>query len=86
MAATWSARRWLPLLLSPSEVVIDAAHRDVQADLEMMLLSRAQQATPANAQQAMAAALASAGAAGANGRGFQSLALTQSEGAEGQGA
>ena len=34
------------------EAVIDATHRDVQADLELVLLSRAQQAAPASMQQA----------------------------------
>ena len=67
------------------EVLIDAAHRDVQADLELVLLSRVPPAAPANTQQAIASALAAVGAYGANGRGFQSLSLTQSEGAEGQG-
>ncbi len=68
------------------EVVIDAAHHDLQADLELVLLSRAQQAGPANAQQAIAGAIAAVGAAAANGRGFQSLSLNQSAGGEAQGA
>jgi hypothetical protein len=66
------------------EVVIDAAHHEVQANLELVLLSRAEQAAPANAQQEMARALGGANGRGANGRGFQSLSLTQSEGAEAQ--
>ena len=66
------------------EVVIDGTHHDVQADLELILLSRAQQAAPANAQQ-MANALSGPGA-GTSGRGFQSLSLSQSEGADQNGA
>jgi len=52
------------------EVLINAANHDVQANLEMVLLSRAQQAA---AQEARAAA--SLGS-----RGFQSLQVTQGEG------
>ena len=64
------------------EVVIDASHRDVQADLELVLLSRAKQAAP-DLQQQIANAVGTA-MSGNNGRGFQSLALAQAEGAGGQ--
>ncbi len=59
------------------EVVINAANRDAKADLEMVLLSRAQQAAPGTLQQEIAGAMA---AAAGGGRGFQSLSLNQSEG------
>ena len=58
------------------EVVINAANRDAKVDLEMVLLSRAQQASPGALQQEIAGAMAAA----AGGRGFQSLSLNQSEG------
>jgi trimeric autotransporter adhesin len=64
------------------EVMVNASSRDLMADLEMVLLSRSQQAQP-NMQQQMASALGALAAAAGNGRGFQSLSLTQSEGAEG---
>ena len=54
------------------EVLINAANRDEQANLELMLLSRAQEAA-AQEQKATAALGA---------RGFQSLQLTQGEGAD----
>ena len=62
------------------EVLINAENRTAQADMEMILLSRAQQAA-AQEQKAEAQALGAA-AAGAGGRGFQSLSLSQSAGAE----
>ncbi len=64
------------------EALIDAAHREVQANLELVLLSRAKQAAP-DMQQQIANAVGAV-MSGNNGRGFQSLALAQSEGAEGQ--
>ena len=68
------------------EVVIAPATNNVQADLEMVLLSRAQQAAPSPLQAQIAAALGAAAPGGsANNpgrRGFQSLALNQSEGAD----
>jgi len=65
------------------EAVIDATHHDVQADLELVLLSKAPAAPTTQQQMATAAAAMSRGQ-GAAGRGFQSLALSQAEGAEGQ--
>ena len=68
------------------EVVIAPATNRVQADLEMVLLSRAQQAAPSQLPAQIAAALGAAALGGpANNtgrRGFQSLALNQSEGAD----
>jgi hypothetical protein len=61
------------------EALINAASRDAKIDLEMVLLSRAQQAAPGNAQQQIANALGVVGAV----RGFQSLSLMQSAGGEG---
>jgi hypothetical protein len=63
------------------EVVINATNRNAAVDLEMVLLSRAQQAQPSDTQRQLAALGAIAAAIG-NGRAFQSLSVTQSEGAE----
>ena len=68
------------------EVVIAPATNSVQADLEMVLLSRAQQAAPSQLPAQIAAALGAAALGGpasnTGRRGFQSLALNQSEGAD----
>jgi hypothetical protein len=71
------------------EVVIAPATNNVQADLEMVLLSRAQQAAPANLQAQIAGAMSEAGAGGnarnrsggnasGNDRGFQCRARAPS--------
>jgi trimeric autotransporter adhesin len=67
------------------EVIVNASNRNLTADLEMVLLSRAQQAQPSDTQRQVATALGALGGAGRNGRGFQSLSVTQSEGSEGNG-
>ena len=69
------------------EVVISPASNNVQADLEMVLLSRAPQAAPSDLQAQIAAAMRAGGGnaggrSGGNGGGFQSLDLVQSEGAD----
>src|SRR5262249_30528682 len=66
------------------EVVMNATNRNASADLEMVLLSRAQQSQPSEAQQQMAA-LGAIAAAVTGGKGFQSLSVTQSEGADAAG-
>jgi hypothetical protein len=66
------------------EVLINATNRNAAIDLEMVLLSRAQQAQPSDTQKQLAALGAMAAAIG-GGRGFQSLSVTQSEGADAAG-
>ena len=71
--------------LTHEAVINSTAGRDARVDLEMVLLSRAQQAAPTQAQTQLQRQIASAleGNNAAAGRGFQSLSLLQSEGSEG---
>jgi hypothetical protein len=70
-----------------NEVLINDSNRNAQSDLEMVLLSRAPKAAASDELQAQIASALGGGEGGAAAaRGFQSLALAQTEGASAQGA